>query len=118
MSRRHMPDSEQRKAMIEKLPVWAKSYIQSLERRVEELKTDIATLSTPDSNIFWEKGISQDKGGIPQYATVTFITKHGEIDARLNHDGTLHISGDRLSVWPEASNAIEIRRWNYLKEQP
>ena len=97
---------------VTRLPQWAQGHILALNRRIESLESQLASINSGNPSAYWTYGIDDTKHGIPEHATVTFVTQGGDLDLHL--DGKydlLHILGDRvvIVITPGSSNAVYIR---------
>lgn len=103
---------------LEKLPRWAREYINSINSERAELKTLVATLTEPATEITvmrWLKpGYPKTEFALPRYPHVEFRTAKGRLSCFVSEQGVLQLHADRaLLVQPVSSNWIEILERDY-----
>jgi len=98
---------------LEKLPRWAREYINSINNERAELKQLVVALTEPATETTvtrWIKsGYPKIEFALPRYARVEFRTTKGRLGCFVNEIGILQIHADRaILVQPVSSNWIEI----------
>lgn len=99
--------NEKLEQRIEKLPQWARRYINKLQRDNAALRAERGKIADGDAKVkFWiEYGESH---GIPDRATVVFQADGGTIEFALR-DGDVRVHAlNILVIKPTASNAVNL----------
>lgn len=95
---------------FDRLPKWAKTYINTLEMRNRELQDDINGLfENPDSNTRYDVTY-QTQYNLPDGANILFRLESGDVYARIDKRGFLGLyanNGD-LAILPRSANTANV----------
>lgn len=95
---------------FKKLPKFAQAQIRKLEHDVEWYREQLRQVNEADGYITWELSADQERHGIPDRATITFLLEHGQVEITLRK-GKLQVCATpsgRPATLPQASNVLEI----------
>lgn len=106
---RRMPEITDER--ISKLPRWAQDELARLEREVQGLREEVASITgTVDSSVtIRDRGYLSERRSVDERAVFEWTDPKGRrMDVTVRANG-LKVTGDgRLTIWPQASNVVRV----------
>jgi hypothetical protein len=101
-------------ASIDRLPKWAQEHINGLNRRINQLATELEVAvgeEPPDCNT-WVHGTTRNdyaEKPLGRSVRIRFRTREGDMEAYVDLDGMLAVRGDTdIVVVPSATNSVNV----------